>query len=126
MIQTRLFVSFKGFAVQPGDIAISDQDGIDLPVLVDGNLLKARFSRLAVSIKIQGVDLARATAFIRQAEQAGLGTFYGSAPRETLYLNNREIKDAVLVRATASEPVQVGLGSIVESLELTYESTRYV
>lgn len=123
---TRIFFTFKGFAVLPSDINISEQDSIDLPVAFGGNIMKARFSRLTATVKIQGADLNRAIAFVRQAEQANLGIFNGNAIREDLYLGNREIKDAVLMRAIASQPVEVGTGQIVESLELTYESLRYV
>ena len=127
MTTTRIATTFKGLAVWPEDIQLGDAEKKGLPLVSPGGqLLTANFVRLSATIKIRGVPLGTAEQFVTAAAGAAFDIYQGSAVKETLILNGRTLEQAVLISATISEPIQVGSGSLVEELVLTYESQVFV
>lgn len=126
-IQVERYAQFKGFAVDPSEVSLTEAETKELPVVSqEGQLLKSKFIRYGLNFTIRGVRLADAQPFITQANLAGIQLFTGSPQREDISFMGRIIYQAVLVKAEITQPIQLNGSDLVEQLTLNYESQIFV
>lgn len=120
------YLQFKGFAVGAEDVSLNDGDSIEVQVVdSQGRVNTATFRKRRLTVRIRGILYSQALPFLQQAENSALALVFGSQPREDIQALGITIRQATLISATATQPVQVGTSLLCDALELIYESGQY-
>lgn len=125
MVSVAFYYQIRGFAVAPEDVQVSDGDQIEVSLSRSGSITKVPITRKTATITIRGLTKEQSKGFIREANNNRKALLNGSVNSETLDLGAEEIEVAVLIKATASPPIQVGSSFLVEATQLEFQSQKF-
>ena len=114
---------FKGYAVAPDDVTYGEAETKEIEAVQNCVPIKTQFVRRSVTIKLKGLTKDQAIPFIEQARNTPRNIVNNVSVGEDITLNSGvTIKDAVLVKATPTEPIQFNNTWVMPDLELEYHS----
>lgn len=117
--------TFKNFAVAPEDIQPGEVDGLEVLVNQIGAISKVQIARRSVTITIRGIRAAEAKKFVQEAERNRVRMILGNLNGEKLDFESFTLEDAILVKATPSQPIGFIGEKIVEQIQLEYQSQLF-
>ena len=115
--------TFKGFAIAPDDVTFGEAETKEIEAVQNCVPIKTQFVRRSATVKLRGLTRDQALVFIEEAKNTPKNIVNNITVGEDLTFNSGiTLKQAFLVKATPTEPIQFNTTWVMPSLELEYHS----
>lgn len=118
----------KQYAFDTGDISFGDAETKDVDRNVGTDIINFTLRKRQVTFTIRGANAADVQSLVQAREDSILQLVNATEPvtGEDIVLGGDTIYSAILVDVQAGPPINIGSTSLVETVEVTYDSTVFV
>jgi hypothetical protein len=115
--------TFKGFAIAPDDVTFGEAETKEIEAVQNCVPIKTQFVRRSATVKLRGLTRDQALVFIDEAKNTPKNIANNVLVGQDITFNSGIVlKEAYLVKATPTEPIQFNTTWVMPSLELEYHS----
>ena len=120
------YLQFDGFAVAPDDVQEGEAETQEVSVLRNGREMKVQLVRKSLTVRLRGITQAQAAPYIQAAQGNKVRMILGSEQGADIYIGAFHIRQAVLIKAKPSLPVNFAGTMLLSQLELEYHSLVFI